>query len=158
MSAIGGALLGAAATAAFAAGCYVGWKAWLWMVGWYSLILRGVRAAEGIQQELAYMRGLTGGTLPDMHVGGDPEDAVGPQPVPAMTSRARGFHPFPEPIMDRFAVQPEPDATKEDTDMDLLAQDDRDLAAMEVLENLRQRGIEVEDSDTVHPGITVDAK
>lgn len=157
MSAATGAMLGVSATVFFGLACYCGYKAWRWVVGFYNLLLRGVRAAEGIQAELGYMRSLTGGTLGEQQVGGDPDYGIPtltPGPGPG---RSNVLHPFPEPLMERFPQEP-PDAKVEKGDLDLLNQTDAELAAMEVLETMRARGIPVEDSDTEHPGITVESK
>lgn len=156
MSATTGAMLGVSATLFFGLVCYCGYKAWRWVVGFYNLLLRGVKAAEGVQQELAFMRSLTGGTLGDQQVGGDPDYGIpAPSPGPG-PGRANVLHPFPEPLMDRFPQEP-PEAKVEKGDLELLNQTDAELAAMEVLETMRARGIPVEDSEAEHPGIVAEA-
>lgn len=152
MTATQGAMLGVSATVLGVALAFLGHKAWKWMVGFYGLLLRGVRALEGIQAEWAYMRNLTGGTIGGQPGGEDINEARSA----AANIPQRQAVPYPEALLDRFPSEPIPDATKEDTDMDLLGQTDRDLAALEVLEDMRKRGIEVEDSDTHHPGITAE--
>lgn len=155
MSATTGAMLGVSATLFFGLACYCGYKAWRWVVGFYSLLQRGVKAVEGLQAELAYVRGLTGGTLGEQQVGGDP-DYTNPVPQnPAPLTRGT-LHPFPEPLMERFMQEP-PDAVADKDDLELLNQTDAELAAMEVLETMRARGIPVEDSEAEHPGIVAES-
>jgi hypothetical protein len=108
---------------------------------------------DSIQKELAFMRSLSGVAYPYSGV-------TAAQP-PAGQNAYIPQHPpaYPEPFLDRFAkVKEEADAKMDDTDRDLLEQTPEQLAAAQVLEELRQRGIEVEDSDTVHPGVEVDAE
>ena len=111
---------------------------------------------DAIQRELAYMRALT--PPPTPHFGGDPGEQAGPTSAPQSPNPPPPI-PFPSPIFDRFSVvKEEPDATIADTDSSGLTQTDEDLVAMERLENLRQQGMHVEDSDTVHEGIEVDSE
>lgn len=108
---------------------------------------------DGIQRELAYIRALA--PPPSPNSGVDVGSSQGfQQAAPPDTPP-----PFPSPIFDRFDVRkPEPDAKIEDTDSGGLIQTDEDLVAMEQLENLRQMGIPVEDSDAEHPGIEVESE
>lgn len=151
-----GAACGILIAIAVAVGFHVGRKAWRWAKGVFNTLLRGVRALEAVAQELAYIRNLSGGTIGEQQVGGDPEEARS-QNAYVPQNRRSNTVPFPEPILDRFQQEPIPDATLADTDMDLLRQTDADLVDIEKLENMRQSGMEVEDSDVVHPGIVREA-
>jgi hypothetical protein len=155
-----GALTGAAGTLLLAGIGYAAYRAGGVALAFYRLMQRGVRAAEGIQGELAYMRSLTGGQLGEQQMGGDQDEThhANPQYVPTRAAEPRATIPFPPAFMDRFPQEPVPDATREDTDMELLNQTDADLVEIEKLEQMRQSGMEVEDSDAVHPGVEVDSK
>lgn len=136
------------------------WKVWPLLVVFKDSIPRLEKAVakattvmDAIQRELAYMRSLT--PQPTPNFGGDPgSPAAGQEPTapPQPT-------PFPAPVFDRFQVmREEPDATIQDTDSGGLTQTDEDLVRMEALENLRQKGMQVEDSDTEHEGIEVESE
>ena len=113
-------------------------------------------AMKGLEREFAHVRYMTTGGMPQagpeaqgMQVGGDP---ASPLVAP------RGTVSFPTPAYDRFQVVEEHDAETDDTSMEMLNQTDRDLAQIEHIENMRDRGIEVEPDDAVHPGVEVDAE
>jgi hypothetical protein len=132
------------------------WKVWPTLLslvealGTLAKLLKTMpRTMEGIQQELAYMRGLA---VPQQVQ--QPSDDISPPPTGAGPSGPP--QPFPAPIFDRFTVVHEPDAKPEDTDMEGLNQTDADLVAMEQIEALRQRGISVEEADAEHDAIEVD--
>lgn len=110
-------------------------------------------ATDGIHRELAYMRSLTPPPTPNF--GGEPGS-----PSPGQSSQETPPPtPFPSPVFDRFqVVREEPDATLQDTDSGGLTQTDEDLVQMEALENLRQMGQQVEDSDTEHEAIEVESE
>lgn len=143
---------------------------------------RLVAAAEGIQQELAFQRGLAlqaqAVATQGMQVGGDPEEQAGDEADPDpnaelaryMEERARAMRvrpPFPSTNYDRLRQEPfdpahgidhgKPDAEVGDTDRSLLEQTDEQLMEAETLEGMRERGMDVEDHDAVHPGIVKEA-
>jgi hypothetical protein len=162
-----------AITAAVAA--YAGWKMWLALsalnasvkslddsvVAMIQAIGEVKVLLKGVSQDLALLRAIT---APQMHVSGSDEQleayarSYAQQNTTGDGPKMRPVS-FPSPVYDRFQVaKPEPDATKEDTDIDLLHQTEEEMVTMEQIDNLRQRGIEVEDSDTVHPGVTAESE
>lgn len=106
-------------------------------------VLRGVRmaainagsAVEGVREELVYMRNLTrqtveaaGGQMPSV-----PEPPIGRRaPMPEFPARSSDLYRTAE-------------ATPEDTDRQLLEQDEDDVAAAQYREELRSKGIEPEE-------------
>lgn len=104
---------------------------------------------EGVWKELAFLRSM------NQPAGADPEAGVTQEQYQPMSSFSRA--PYPGPVMERYAVVP-PDAKPEDTDKEGLNQTDDDLVDAERIENLRDRGIQVEDSDTIHPGVVADSE
>lgn len=136
------------------------WKVWPLLVVFKDSVPRLEKAVtkaaavmDAIHRELAYMRSLT--PQPTPNFGGDPgSPGAGQEPTPAPAPT-----PFPSPVFDRFPVmREEPDAKIDDTDSGGLTQTDEDLVRMESLENLRQRGMQVEASDAIHEAIEVDSE
>jgi hypothetical protein len=108
----------------------------------------------GIRQELGMMRQMTQAMTPNS---GTETPWTPPTPTPGgEAAEAPATAAYPAPVFDRFPVVE--DAKPEDTDPAGLTQTDADLVAMEQLEALRQRGIEVEDSDAEHEGVEADAE
>jgi hypothetical protein len=108
---------------------------------------------RGILEQLSFMQQVTQAAAPP-NFGVDP-GAIGGTPAPGGGEPSAPVA-YPAPVFDRFQIVP--DAKVEDTDPAGLTQDDADLVRMEQIEALRQRGIEVEDSDTEHEGVEADAE
>ncbi len=110
-------------------------------------------SAKIIAQELAYMRTLATAQASQVQSA----DGV---PITNYTgSTPQGAIPqFPSPVFDRFPSKPVPDAEPGDTDDVSLSQTDEDMAQLEQIEKLRQQGIQVDEPDVEHPGLTVESE
>ena len=109
-------------------------------------------AAKLIAMELQYMRTLataqaSQGQNAEVNVPGFGVN-LPPTPIPS----------FPSPVLDRFPSKPVPDAEPGDTDDVSLSQTDEDMAQLEQIEKLRQQGIQVDEPDVEHPGLTVESE
>ena len=109
-------------------------------------------AAKLIAMELQYMRTLataqaSQGQNAEVNVPGFGVN-LPPTPIPS----------FPSPVFDRFPSKPVPDAELGDTDDVSLTQTDEDMAQLEQIEKLRQQGIQVDEPDVEHPGLTVESE
>jgi hypothetical protein len=118
----------------------------------YEATIQLVTAATAIGAELQYMR-----TLANAQAGqGQTADGV---PITGYTgSTPVAISPFPSPIFDRFPTKPVPDAELGDTDDVSLSQTDEDMAQLEAIEKLRAQGIQIDEPDVVHPGVTVESE
>ena len=114
--------------------------------------LKLVEEANAIGLELQYMRTLataqaSQGQNAEVNVPGFGVN-LPPTPIPS----------FPSPVFDRFPSKPVPDAELGDTDDVSLTQTDEDMAQLEQIEKLRQQGIQVDEPDVEHPGLTVESE
>ena len=105
-------------------------------------------ALVAVQGELAFMRSMT---QPSPNFGHE-----APQPPLGHAGVMPGPPPFPAPVWDRYAPSA-PDATPEDTPMDLIEQDDRDVQEAQTLEYLRSKGIEPDEGDEPQPAVIDEA-
>ena len=115
--------------------------------------LKLVEEANAIGLELQYMRTLATAQASQVQ-------SVDGIPITTYTgSTPPGAIPqFPNPILDRFPSKPVPDAELGDTDDVSLTQTDEDMAQLEQIEKLRQQGIQVDEPDVEHPGLTVESE
>ena len=119
----------------------------------YEATMQLVTAATAIGAELQYMRTLATAQASQVQSA----DGI---PITTYTgSTPPGAIPqFPNPILDRFPSKPVPDAEPGDTDDVSLTQTDEDMAQLEQIEKLRQQGIQVDEPDVEHPGLTVESE
>lgn len=150
MSNVASAFLGAFILAVVAGALWIAYRLW----GVLSQVLSAIKSLpelvgvlKTIASEMGYMRQFTA-----------PPDPAG---VTEFASEVRSASerksttpvPYPTPLLHHFPTVPEPDATVDDTDRDMLTQTDAELANIEIVESLRDRGIQVEDDDTKHEGV-----
>lgn len=115
--------------------------------------LKLVAEANAIVLELQYMR-----TLANAQAGQVQSADVAPITGYAGSTPPGAIPQFPSPIFDRFPSKPVEDAKMEDTDDVSLTQNDEDMAQLEQIEKLRQQGIQVDEPDVEHPGLTVESQ
>ena len=107
------------------------------------------KTIKAIYDELTYMRSMT---QPSPNFG----QTDTPQPPLGHAGVMPGPPPFPSPVWDRYAP-PAPDATLEDTPMELIEQDDKDMSEAQALEYLRSKGIEPDEGDEPQPAVIDEA-
>lgn len=117
---------------------------------------------RSINAELGYLRALMTPGYQQAVIEPPTEDG-GPAtpPEPTLQRPEPNYPQYPLPVFERFPVvtpEPAPDAKMDDTDRNLLAQTDADLANAELVEDLRSRGIHIEDDSEQHPGVEVESK
>jgi hypothetical protein len=110
-----------------------------------------VTSAKAIAAELQYMRSIATAS----QAAQEPPPGFNPFEPPAQPG---SIPPFPSPILDRFPRKPPPDAEVGDTDDVSLTQTDEDMAQLEIIEKLRSQGVQIDEPDVEHPGITVESK
>lgn len=140
------------------------WKVWPLLVELTAALTKLSKTAtamvpgvNGINSELAHMREMA----VQQQVGGTPaalsfeQESRAAERAEGEAGKAPSRTTFPDQVLDRFPIVP--DAKVEDTDMGGLTQTDAELVDIEKIEALRQQGIEVEDDDTPHEGVTAEA-